>query len=625
MKITIKVPLLSVSVLLFFLQINAQQATDNEIIKLNNPISVPYIKSHLKKASPRLVLTPVNEKNLLKKIKNDPVVKNYYEAVKLNAEQILKQPFLERKLEGRRLLGVSREMLYRMNILSMVYRIEKDPVILKRINDELAAVCRFTDWNPSHFLDVAEMSLAVAIGVDWAGNKLPKATVVSAKNALIEKGINASFAGNEPWWVNGTNNWNQVCNGGMIAAAITIADINPELAAKTIKRSLDGMPNALKQYAPEGVYPEGATYWEYGTGFSVVTSSFLRSAFGTDFGIAAYPAFIQSADFRMQCVAPSGVYFNFADCGDSAGTNGDITLAWFATETGNGAYFEKEKFMQPPASMGKLPRLAGAGLVWLSEFEGGTGSKLSTAYKGDGLNPVVIFRGEGNDPHSYYFGGKGGRASLSHGNMDAGSFVFELDGVRWVLDPGVQDYNTLEQTGFNLWGMCQDCERWTLLTKGNFGHSTISINNARFNVAGQATLADFKSSSKPEATFNMTEIFPGLVEKAERKFVKDSDHSITIVDELVMTDSAKTINWAIMTTAEVIPAKNGAVLKQDGRSLNLSVASPAGIQVSTIMMDPPPMALDRRIAHLKKVVLNIPAYIFNNKKATITVRLSSPE
>ncbi|PVD50237.1 hypothetical protein DC498_21175 [Terrimonas sp.] len=625
MKITIKVPLLSVSVLLFFLQINAQQATDNEIIKLNNPISVPYIKSHLKKASPRLVLTPVNEKNLLKKIKNDPVVKNYYEAVKLNAEQILKQPFLERKLEGRRLLGVSREMLYRMNILSMVYHIEKDPVILKRINDELAAVCRFTDWNPSHFLDVAEMSLAVAIGIDWAGNKLPKATVVSAKSALIEKGINASFAGNEPWWVNGTNNWNQVCNGGMIAAAITIADINPELAAKTIKRSLDGMPNALKQYAPEGVYPEGATYWGYGTSFSVVTSSFLRSAFGTDFGIAAYPAFIPSADFRMQCVAPSGMYFNFADCGDSAGTNGDITLAWFAKETGNGAYFEKEKFMQPPASMGKLPRLAGAGLVWLSEFEGGTSSKLSAVYKGDGLNPVVIFRGEGNDPHSYYFGGKGGRASLSHGNMDAGSFVFELDGVRWVLDPGVQDYNTLEQTGFNLWGMCQDCERWALLTKGNFGHSTISINNARFNVAGQATLADFKSSGKPEATFNMTEIFPGLVEKAERKFVKDSDHSITIVDELVMTDSAKTINWAIMTTAEVIPTKNGAILKQDGRSLNLSVASPAGIQVSTIMMDPPPMALDRKITHLKKVVLNIPAYIFNNKKATITVRLFSPE
>jgi hypothetical protein len=28
--------------------------------------------------------------------------------------------------------------------------------------------------------------------------------------------------------------------------------------------------------------------------------------------------------------------------------------------------------------------------------------------------------------------------------MDAGSFIFELDGVRRVIDPGVQDYNTIE-------------------------------------------------------------------------------------------------------------------------------------------------------------------------------------
>jgi hypothetical protein len=624
-KIKLKILLLAWNLLLLALQSNAQQPVDQDIVKLENPISVQYIKSHLKKSAPRLILTPGIEKKLQKKIKTDPVVKNYYEAIRLNAGNIFKQPFLERKLEGRRLLGVSREMLYRMNILSMVYRMEKDPEILKRINDELVAVCHFTDWNPSHFLDVAEMSLAVAIAIDWTGSKLPKQTVALAKNALIEKGINASFAGNEPWWVNGTNNWNQVCNGGMIAAAITIADVDPGLAAKTIRRSLNGMPNALKQYAPDGVYPEGATYWGYGTSFSVTTSSFLRSAFGTDFGITAYPAFMASADFRMECVAPSGMYFNFADCGDSAGKTGDITLAWFARESGNAAYLEKEKFLLPPASMGKLPRLAGAGLIWLSEFEPGESSGLPLVYKGNGPNPIVIFRGGSNDPHSYYFAGKGGRASLSHGNMDAGSFVFELNGVRWVIDPGVQDYNTLEQAGFNLWGMCQDCQRWTLLTKGNFGHSTLSVNNERFNVAGQATLADFKSGNQPEAKFDMTDIFPGLVEKAERTFIKDSDHSVAIEDALTLNDSTKTISWAIMTTAEVIPVKDGALLKQDDKSLKLTVISPEDVRVSVIMMDPPPMTLDRKIDNLKKVELQIPAYIFHDKKALIKVRLSSPE
>lgn len=80
-----------------------------------------------------------------------------------------------------------------------------------------------------------------------------------------------------------------------------------------------------------------------------------------------------------------------------------------------------------------------------------------------------------------------------------------------------------------------------------------------------------------------------------------------------------------MTTADVIPTKSGATPQQDGKSLTLSVLTPEHIKASTIMMDRPPMALDRKIDNLKKVELRIPAYIFPDKKATIKVRLSLQE
>ncbi len=546
--------------------------------------------------------------------------------MKLNATEIQTKELLVRKLEGRRLLGTSREMLYRMTVLSMVYRIDKNPVILKRIDKELTAVCNFSDWNPSHYLDVAEMSMAVAIAVDWTGNALPKATIELAKTSLIAKGIKPSYneKGNTGW-INGTNNWNQVCNGGMIASSIVIAEKDPELAAKTISRSLNGMPNALKQYAPDGVYPEGATYWDYGTSFSVTTSSMLESAFGSDFGITNYPAFLKSADFRMLCVAPSGMYFNFADCGDKTGSSGDIVLAWFAKATGNPLYIDKVKFLIPPQSFGKLSRLAGPGLVWLSQFKAGNQTNLPLVWKGDGENPIVIFRGEKENPSNYYFGGKGGKAALSHGNMDAGSFVFELNNVRWVLDPGVQDYNALEQAGFDLWGMCQNCQRWSLITKGNLGHSTLSVDDARFNVTASAPLANFKSGSFPEATFDMTAIYKGYLKSANRKFLKDSDHSITIEDQVVLTDSTKFLTWAIMTTSDVISTEQGATLQQDGKQLNLKILSPGRVKVSIIMMDPPPLKFDRKIDNLKRVEIRIPTYLFPEGKGVIKVRLSSPE
>ncbi|MEX2231106.1 MAG: heparinase II/III family protein [Cyclobacteriaceae bacterium] len=594
-------------------------------VKLENPISVSYIKNKLRKSGPKLVLTPAIEKQLKSKLKSDPMVKNYYAAMKFNADQIMKEPLLTRKMEGRRLLAVSREMLSRMSILGMIYRIEKNPAILRRIDDEVKAVCNFPDWNPSHYLDVAEMSLAIALAVDWAGEALPKATVDIAKTALIEKGIKPSYPASNsvPGWVNGTNNWNQVCNGGMIAASIVIADRDPALAAKTISRSLDGMSNALKQYGPDGLYPEGATYWGYGTSFSVMTSSLLESAFGTDFGIAAYPAFVQSADFRLLSVAPSGWYYNFADCGDKGGSSGDITLAWFAQQTGNPLYLEREKFLQNPEATGKLSRLAGAGLVWISQFEAKNETELPLAWKGEGENPVVIFRGGPDDKRQYYFGGKGGRATVSHGNMDAGSFIFELDGIRWVIDPGNQSYNEIEKTGFNLWANCQNCQRWQLLTKNNYGHSTLTVNEALHINSGFASLKDFKKGNQPEATFDLKEVFGGKLDGAIRRFSKENGHSILIEDKLQFNDSTKSITWQLMTAAAVEITKGGAILRQDGKQLRLENLSHPDVSVSVISLDPPPMELDRKIENLKRLELRLPAYLFPDNEGSIRVRLTA--
>lgn len=598
-----------------------EKSPEKDPVKLENPISVAYLKSNLRKTSPRLVLTPVLERNLKKKIKTDPLVKNYYEAIKLNAEQILSEPLLTRHMVGRRLLGTSREMLYRINMLGMVYKMEGSKEMLDRMDREVQAVSNFSDWNPSHFLDVAEMSTAVALALDWAGKDLPQSTVKMAKNALIEKGIQPSFEGDRGW-INGTNNWNQVCNGGMIAAAITIADEDPELAAKTISRSLEGMPHALAEYGPDGVYPEGSTYWGYGTSFSVLTSAILESAFGTDFGIADYPAFQESADFRVLSVAPSGWYYNYADCGDQHSTSGDITLAWFANKTGNPLYLEKEKFLQPAAEMGKLNRISGAGLVWLSQFEEEEKKPLPLAWKGDGSNPIVIFRGEKEGPERYYFGGKGGKATISHGNMDAGSFIWELNGVRWVVDPGNQPYNELEITGFDLWGNCQECERWTLLTKNNFGHSTLTVNEELHVNDGFASLVDYKQGSQPEATFDLTAVFGENIGSAQRRFIKPDDNSIEVEDKVQVNENTRSITWQLLTQAEVEIIAGGAILKQDGKQVKLENLSHPEIMVSVISLDPAPMELDRQIEGLKRLEIRLPAWIMENGEEDIRVRLS---
>ncbi|MFW5656207.1 MAG: heparinase II/III domain-containing protein [Bacteroidota bacterium] len=597
---------------------------EDEIKRLNNPVTVTYLQKHLKKRGPRLVLTQKIIRHLKKDIKKDPVVSNVYQAIKLNANDIMSKPLLEREVIGRRLLATSREMLYRMNMLGMVYVIENDPKILERINREVAAVCHFSDWNPSHFLDVAEMSLAVSLAIDWTAGELPDTTIQLAKKSLIEKGLEPSFTRQEgsPIWVNSHHNWNQVCHGGMIAAALTIAENDWNLAVKTLSRALDNIPYALEAYGPDGVYPEGSTYWSYGTSFTIITSSMFKTALGTDFGISDYPSFKESAVFRVLSVAPSGWYYNFADCGDERSKNGDFTLAWFAAQTGKKLFYEKQRFLHSPEAMGTLHRLAGTGLVYLSKFEEKEPGNLPEAWKGEGINPVVIIQSQEGENTGFYLGAKGGRATSNHGNMDAGSFIFELQGVRWIVDPGNQPYHELEKIGFNLWETCQECDRWKLLTKNNFGHSTLTVNNALYLTDGFASLTHFEQSPKPSATFELTPVFDGLLEQAQRTFLKESKRVLLITDSLVLNGQTQMLTWQALTTAEVETFKGGAILRKDGKEIKLEVLSHPHILPSIISLDPPPLSIDRRIEGLKRIEIQLPSYLFKDNNGIIQVRIA---
>ncbi|MCC5931665.1 MAG: heparinase II/III family protein [Cyclobacteriaceae bacterium] len=587
------------------------------VFRLENPITESYLKKNLKRKSPKIILTPKTERELKSKLKFDPVLQGYFSYLKSQSDKILNEPLLKRELEGFRLLAVSRQMVERMGILCMVYRLEKSPAILQRINQEILAVCAFEDWNPQHFLDVGEMSFAVAMAVDWVGKWLPSETVALAKESLIDKGIKESYNEENPrmFWINSTNNWNAVCHGGMIAAALVTADVNPELSARTIARALDKLPSSLSEYAPHGVYPEGATYWGYGTMYSVLAANMLESALGSDFGISKSPGFMQGPVFISQVTAPSGEFFNFADCGDYNPGHMAVILAWFAAKTGNSMFFHSETLRHPES----LGRMAGPGLIWASQFKPELTAALSTEWFGNGKNPVAVFRDKGND---FFLAMKGGKANLSHGNMDAGTFVFELNGIRWIIDPGNQSYYPLNRIGFNLAGHCQDCPRWTLLTKKNQGHSTITINNERFDVDATAKIIDFTQGDRPEISIDMTPLYFGNVDKVTRRFVKESNISFYIEDHFEINEATDNINWGLMTLADVQLTNKGAVLTHEGKELLLEIEAPEAIAFSVISLDPPPMQIDKTIENLKRIEINIPAWTATSNELKIRVRFT---
>jgi hypothetical protein len=207
--------------------------------------------------------------------------------------------------------------------------------------------------------------------------------------------------------------------------------------------------------------------------------------------------------------------------------------------------------------------------------------------------------------------------------MDAGSFVLELDGVRWAVDPGNQNYHDLETTGFDLWGRGQDSERWTLLTKNNFGHSTVTINQESFRVDGFAPLIDYKDGPRPEATFDLTAVYGDAVRRATRRFLKPDAASLIVEDRIEISEATRTITWQLITTAEVEIIKGGAILHQEGKALRLDNLSHPEGEMTVIPLDPPPLELDRRIRGLKRLEINIPAHAAVDGAMSLRMELSN--
>ena len=97
---------------------------------------------------------------------------------------------------------------------------------------------------------------------------------------------------------------------------------------------------------------------------------------------------------------------------------------------------------------------------------------------------------------------------------------------------------------------------------------------------------------------------------------------MVIEDKIEMSAETKWITWQMLTQADVQPVKGGAILRQNGQTLKLENLSHPEISVSVISLDPPPLYFDKTIENLKRIEIRIPAWIVENGKTTLKVRLS---
>ena len=534
------------------------------------------ILATLNKNHPRLLATAKDFERLKQRVVSDPQSKQWLAELRQQADAILQQPASRYEIpDGKRLLATSRRVLDRVTTLGLLYRLDGDRRYANRAWLELEAAAKFKDWNPSHFLDTAEMTHAFAIGYDWLYDVWTFQQRDTLRRAIVEMGLHQALPiyRKQQWWTVAHHNWNQVCNGGIGMGALAIADEQPELAGEILHSAVASLPRALAEYAPDGAWNEGPGYWHYATFYTVSFIAALESALGTDFGLSKSPGFSQTGLFPLYMSGPTGLSFSFADC--HAGRIRAPELFWLA-----------RRFRQPAYAGFQLRNTKATphDLLW---FDPAAGSAAPTNLPLDKYYrhvEVATFRSAWDDPKALFVGFKAGDNKANHSHLDLGSFVFDALGERWAVDIGSDDYNLPGYFGG---------KRWDYYRLRAEGHNTLVINPGKSpdqSPKANAPIVRFKTD--PQRAFaiaDLTAAYAPHATKVQRGIAMINRQAVLVQDEITAAEPVE-VWWFMHTRARIQLAADArsAVLEQRGVKMQAKILAPAGARFEVLPAEPLP-------------------------------------
>jgi len=453
-------------------------------------------------------------------------------------------------------------------VLGLASRFTGEEKYARAAEQNLLTVCDFPDWNPSHFLDTAEMSHAVGVGYDWLYDYLDPASRDLIRAALIEKGLKPGLEvyAKGGWWARSEHNWNQVCNSGMIVGALAIAETDPNYAERIVPAAIKSLPLAIKSYGPDGAWGEGPGYWSYATHYTAYGLTALNTALGSTFDLIEVDGLWKAGSFPVYTTGPTGLYLNFADVGERSARRPMPCMFWLARTFHNPLYAwsEHEQIAERSASA--------AHLVWYTAKPPARAIRrqLDACFRGP--VEVVTLRSAWNDPNALFAGIKAGYNQVNHGHLDLGNFELDALGVRWAIDLGADNYNL---PGY--WNGREDGQRWTYYRLNSQSHNVCTFDGKDQSVKAKARVVQWLS--RPDTglvVIDLTEAYAhvGLALRGVQLMRKEG--AVLVQDEFTLA-APRDLVWGMTTKAEILVEDDGsALLTQDGKQLRVHVLEPAG-------------------------------------------------
>ncbi|HKD10224.1 MAG TPA: heparinase II/III family protein [Bryobacteraceae bacterium] len=514
----------------------------------------------LRPAHPRLLLPDSELERIRAVARDNALARRIFGDLEKECDRLLSVPPVEYKLNGNRLQTQTRRALDRITTLALMYRLTNRDPWLRRAIMELNACAAFRDWNPTRFVDTAEMTHAFAIGYDWLYNSLSADERTWVRDALVAKGLDQALPiyQQKAWWTREHFNWNIVCNAAMTMGALAIGDSSDdalrEKASEVMRGALESIPHGLGSYGADGGWPEGPEYGEYATRYACLFLASLDTALGNDYGLSGFHGLDKAGRFRVYSIGPGSRTTSFGDGSADAGLAPE--MFWMARRFNSPVYGWSEQK--------QLERSAHPEAYDLAWFFRDAKPPQPPAWPLDAVfhgQSVATFRSSWEDPNALFLAVKGGDNKAPHAHLDLGSFVLDAGGVRWALD-----YEFAEAT-------VPAAQRPATYAVRTESHNTMLVDGENQDPRAEARIVRQEFTADLSwVQIDLSKAYPRVKQWTRR--IGIAQRQAVLIEDSLHGDQPVEPIWGMLTDAEISTNGGAATLKKNGWSLAVEIRTP---------------------------------------------------
>lgn len=557
------------------------------------PANVQHdFRKEMKGVHPRLFYTQTTIQRIKKLSQaNDPFVQMYIRNARQNADRILNEPLLDYHLDDAKLRIPSiHKFATQAPDLIFMYQLTGDVEYAERCYRQLDLICDYPDWGADrHFLDTGIGAFAFAFVYDGLYHYMTAAQreklEVGVTRHALEKGKYQIEQQGGVWkWYLANNNWNGICNSGLVTAALAMYEENPVFMSELIASAVNCLPYYLVEFEPDGQSEEGLMYWSYGMMYTDLGFESMKNVLGSTFGMADTPGLRKSGWFPFLMAGPV-TSLNIGD--DPLRFSLDGSFFWYAHHYNDAAlaklHFElclKNNRCQWQDIYFYDPELIACA--------SSTSVSLDNIIQGIDLFSI---RENWNSEDAMFIAMHGGANNANHGHLDAGSFYIQMLGEVFACGnlggdnytyPGYFSKQTLPGYQDPVSNQ-QEPGRWHFYRLRTEGKNCLIVDPTIRPEQKESGIAVFKRSNnkkqKSSYTIDLTDCYERDLHFYERTIGMDrKKKQMFVQDHLKCRKNDSYIWWLMHTMADIALEEKGrvAILEVNGKRMKAEIEAPIG-------------------------------------------------